>query len=110
MLFPENTDTTTGLTMLQPEIVQQQPESIVRKPEMVQQKPELIMQRPVLIDPGPGSNDQNGELGAGKRKSGEKQKIRSEEAKKIRKNLTVNPGHLLDLFPQEPNKALFYLF
>jgi hypothetical protein len=51
-----------------------------------------------------------GKKGARKRKSGEKQKRRSEEEKKIRKNLTANPGHLLDLFPQEPNKALFYLF
>ncbi|MCX6579977.1 MAG: hypothetical protein NT166_07300 [Candidatus Aminicenantes bacterium] len=80
------------------------------QPEIDEQQPELIVHQPVLIDPGSGSNDQNGELGAGKGREEEKQKIRSEEDKKIRKNLSANPGHLLDLFPQEPNKVLFYLF
>lgn len=63
MLFPENIDTTTGLTMLQPGIDQQQPESIA--------------QQPVLTDPGPGSNEQNGELGVRKK---EERKQRSKEA------------------------------
>jgi len=108
MLFPENTDTKTGLTMpkpeidelqaesivQKPEIDQQQPELIVRKPEMVQQKPELIVQQPILIDPGPGSNAQNGELGVRKkeeRRKAEDKKRRREEDKKI-SCARINPG------------------